>query len=280
MPAAPFEFFDVRVRRTARISPSFVRVTFAGPRLERFASGGRDQRFKLFLPRPGATDVAVPSHAGTEWWPLWQRMDPAERAVMRSYTVAQQRRAAGEVDIDFALHGDTGVAARWAAAARPGDRATLLGPVEEDNGGVDFRPPADTDVTLLAGDVTALPAIAGILAWLPAGSRARAWIEVTHPDDRRELPTRADAEVTWLPAGRPDALLEAVRESAFPAGQPYAWVAGEAGTVRQLRRHLVNERGIDRRRVTFTGYWRRGAAEDDLLAEAIATAEAQAAAAA
>ncbi|MFC4041099.1 SIP domain-containing protein [Dactylosporangium siamense] len=32
-----------------------------------------------------------------------------------------------------------------------------------------------------------------------------------------------------------------------------------------MRRHLVSERGIDKRRVMFTGYWRRGATEDDLL---------------
>jgi NADPH-dependent ferric siderophore reductase len=34
--------------------------------------------------------------------------------------------------------------------------------------------------------------------------------------------------------------------------------------VKQLRRHLVGERGIDRRRVTFVGYWRRGMSEEQL----------------
>ncbi|PSK65606.1 hypothetical protein B0E53_02461 [Micromonospora sp. MH33] len=38
--------------------------------------------------------------------------------------------------------------------------------------------------------------------------------------------------------------------------------------VRAVRRHLVGERGLDRRRVTFAGYWRRGASEEDLRAEA------------
>jgi NADPH-dependent ferric siderophore reductase len=51
-------------------------------------------------------------------------------------------------------------------------------------------------------------------------------------------------------------------------------VAGESGSVKALRRHLVRERGIDRRRVTFTGYWRRGTTEDQLIEEAIATAAA------
>ena len=42
----------------------------------------------------------------------------------------------------------------------------------------------------------------------------------------------------------------------------YAWLAGEAAAVRTMRRHLVSERGIDRRSVAFMGYWRQGRAED------------------
>ena len=40
----------------------------------------------------------------------------------------------------------------------------------------------------------------------------------------------------------------------------YAWIAGEAGVVTALRRHLVKELGMDRRQVAFMGYWRRGVA--------------------
>ena len=40
----------------------------------------------------------------------------------------------------------------------------------------------------------------------------------------------------------------------------YAWIAGEAGVVTALRRHLVREFGMDRRQVAFMGYWRRGVA--------------------
>ncbi|MFJ6135476.1 SIP domain-containing protein [Kitasatospora sp. NPDC092286] len=45
------------------------------------------------------------------------------------------------------------------------------------------------------------------------------------------------------------------------SGHP-AHVAGEAAAVRELRRHLVGERGIDRRAVCFMGYWRTGRTED------------------
>jgi NADPH-dependent ferric siderophore reductase len=43
---------------------------------------------------------------------------------------------------------------------------------------------------------------------------------------------------------------------------PYAWLAGEAGTVKGLRRHLVQETGLDRGSVAFMGYWRLGRASD------------------
>ncbi|MHA7132781.1 siderophore-interacting protein [Oerskovia turbata] len=41
----------------------------------------------------------------------------------------------------------------------------------------------------------------------------------------------------------------------------YAWLAGEASVIKTLRRHLVSERGVDRRSVAFMGYWREGRAE-------------------
>ncbi|WP_433186299.1 siderophore-interacting protein [Actinoallomurus sp. CA-150999] len=270
--AAPFRFFDLHVVRTRSLGPSMVRITFGGERLTALAAGGRDQRFKLFLPHPHQDAPVVPVDAGEEWFARWREMDPAVRAVMRSYTVREQRRAPDELDVDFALHGDGGPASRWAAQALPGDRVVVLGPTTPDNGGVDFRPPPGTDWVLITGDETALPAVAGILAWLPAGTRAQVWLEVPHAADVRDLPTEADAEVTWLvrDGAAPGLVLDAVRAATLPAGTPYAWIAGEAGGVRALRRHLVGERGLDRRAVVFTGYWRRGATEEDLLAEAVA----------
>ncbi|GII24031.1 siderophore-interacting protein [Planosporangium mesophilum] len=267
---APYRFFDVRVVRTERVGTSMVRITFGAPGLVDLASGGRDQRFKLFLPHPYQASPVVPT--GDDWFARWRAMDPTVRAVMRSYTVREQRHDPGEFDVDFALHGEAGPASRWATRALSGDRVTVLAPVVEDNGGVDFRPPAGTGWVLLAGDETALPAVAGILSWLPAGTRARVWVEVAHAADIRDLPTEAaDVMVTWLVrevAGCPS-VLDAVRAAHLPTGTPYAWIAGEAGTVRALRRHLVGERGFGRDRVTFTGYWRRGSSEEDLLTEAL-----------
>lgn len=272
--SAPFRFFGLHVVRTRRLGPSLVRITFGGPELTGFASGGRDQSVSLFLPHPGQITPMVPVEAGDGWWAAWRALPEDVRAVMRSYTVRAQRRAddgTTEIDIDFALHGDLGPACRWAARAEPGDQALVLGPAVTDNTAVRFRPPQAAEWALIWADETALPAAAAILEWLPPGMPVRVWIDVPRSADRMELETAADAHVTWLvrEEGAPSAV-DAVRAADLPAGAPYAWIAGEAGGVRELRRHLVRERGIDRRSVTFVGYWRRGASEEQLRAEAVA----------
>lgn len=274
---APFRFFDLQVVRTRRLGPSMVRITFAGQDLKDFAAGGRDQSLSLFLPHPGQDAPVVPLDAGdgSAIFAAWRALADDVRAVMRSYTVREQRREPNEVDIDFALHTDGGPACRWAGRAAPGHRVMVLGPAVADNTAVRFRPPEDTDWVLIWADETALPAAAAILEWLPAGLKARVWLEVQHAEDqqelKQELKTAADATITWLvrDENAPSAL-EAVSAAEFPDGTGYAWIAGESGSVKALRRHLVRDRQLDRRRVTFVGYWKRGLSEDGLREEAVA----------
>ncbi|TXS13694.1 siderophore-interacting protein [Streptomyces sp. adm13(2018)] len=279
---APFQFFRLRVDRTRRLSPSLVRVTFTGDELKGFAAGGRDQSLSLFLPHPGQdAPVLPPLDAPQDMYAIlgaWRAMPHDVRAVMRSYTVREQRteREHGEnaVDIDFALHEDGGPACRWAARATPGDQVAVLGPAVADNTAVRFRPPADADSVLVWADETALPAASAILEWLPAGTRAQVFLEVPHSGDRAELATRADVTVTWLvrEEGAPSAV-EAVRGVELPGEAPYVWIAGESGAVKALRRHFVRDRALDRRRVTFVGYWRKGLSEDALREVPDATQE-------
>ncbi|MGX1030395.1 siderophore-interacting protein [Streptomyces sp. SAI-097] len=277
--AAPFRFFSLQVVRTRRLGPSLARVTFAGPDLSAFQSDGLDQSLSLFLPHPGQTEPAVPVELDEGWWQGWRELPDHVRAVMRSYTLRALRRDGdghtAEVDIDFVLHGvapgsgiDAGPAARWAADAAPGDRVLLLGPAVADNRAIRFRPPEDTDLVVIWGDETAVPAACAIVEALPAGTRARVWLEVPHADDVQHLSTAADSEVTWLVRdsdGGPGTALATLRAAQLPAAEhPYVWIAGESGCVKELRRHFVGERGIDRRRVTFVGYWRRGLTEEQL----------------
>jgi NADPH-dependent ferric siderophore reductase len=264
--AAPFRFFSLQVVRARRLGASLVRVTFGGEDLRHFLSDGRDQSLSLFLPHPGQSVPQVPHELGDGWWQAWRELPDGVRAVMRSYTLRGLRRDAlgqtREIDVDFVLHTPAGPASAWASRAATGDRVVLLGPAVADNRAIRFRPPHDTDLVLLWGDETALPAVASILESLPAGQRARVWLETHDAGNVRELATAADAEVTWVVG---EGSLDAVRATRLPAGgRPYVWIAGESGSVKALRRHFVQERGVDRRRVTFVGYWRRGMSEEQL----------------
>ncbi|MFJ5224862.1 siderophore-interacting protein [Streptomyces sp. NPDC088400] len=285
---APYQFFTVAVLRTERITPAMARVILGGADLARMATAGRDQRVKLFLPHPGQDEPVMPDTVRADWYEAWRELDPDLRGIMRTYTVRELTRDPHELVIDFALHGapdggdgtegdtgagnsagddgaESGPASRWARTARPGDRIAVLAPVDEENSAYDFRPPNGTDWILLTADESAVPAIAGILESLPPGMPARVWIEIHDSADRQVLPTKADAEITWLVANTSPATTDAVRAATLPEGTPYAWVAGESATVKAVRRHLVRERGFDRRTVKFSGYWRRGTSEDHLL---------------
>jgi NADPH-dependent ferric siderophore reductase len=291
---APWRLFTVEVRGTSRLSPSFLRVTLTGPDLDRFADNGYDQRIKLVFPLPGNDFADLPT--GPDWFPQWRALPDHRRNPIRTYTVRAVRPGARELDVDMVLHGDGGPASRWAEAARPGDPLAVIGPdagYPGDHGGVEFRPPADAGLVLLAGDETAVPAVAAILERLPGNVRGEALLEVPDLDDRLPLIAPPGVRVGWLPrfgAGHGSQLIPAVRSTASrllagatprprllpeadpdeepiwevpeqPSGGLYAWLAGEAGTIRTLRRQLVGELGLDRRSVAFMGYWRLGRPE-------------------
>ncbi|MDM4719246.1 siderophore-interacting protein [Micromonospora sp. WMMA1363] len=293
LPVAPWRLFTVEVGAVRRLSPSFVRVTFTGPDLHRFADNGYDQRIKLAFPLPGERGARLPE--GPDWYPRWRALPERDRNPIRTYTVRLVRPERSEVDVDLVLHGDGGPATRWARRARPGDGIVMLGPdagFDGDHGGVEFRPQGAGKL-LLAGDETAAPAICAILDRLPATARGRALLEVPEADD--VLPTAAPpgVAVSWFARGG-DAhgarLVPAVSAAAADllSGAPgrageqvvdvdteilwevpattapvpvYTWLAGEAGVIRTLRRHLVGKCGVDRRAVAFMGYWRLGRAD-------------------
>jgi NADPH-dependent ferric siderophore reductase len=283
-----FRTFLVRVARVQRLSPSYVRVTVAGPDLDEFASGGADQRIKVVLPLPGRGVRDFPG--GPDWYGDWRALPEDRRNPLRSYTVRAARPLDREVDVDFVLHGPSGPAGEWAAAARSGDELALVGPNARfpgERGGVEWRPPATATELVLGGDETAVPAIGAIVEELASRTRATALMEVPTAADVLDLAVPAGVRVTWLPRGsapRGEPLRDALLEVLRPAGRgqdvedtdedllwevpadaagdgPYVWLAGEAGVVTGLRRLLVRDLGLDRRRVAFMGYWREGRAQ-------------------
>ena len=211
----------------------------------------RRQRQRLLLGGAGDLDAVQREHP-RELWPC-----------LRTYTVRAWDPAAGELVLDVVVHGDEGLAGPWAAAAQPGDEVQLLGP-----GGA-YAPSGDVDWHLLAGDETALPAIAASLERLPAGAAARVFVEVADAAEEQPLPLPEGVEFTWVHrAGLPgEALVAAVRGADLPAGSVHAFVHGEAGFVRELRRFLRVERAVPREQLSASGYWRLGRTDEGWRAE-------------
>lgn len=220
----------VEVARVEAVTPHCVGVTFTGEDLADFVSASFDDHVKFILGVVG--DPAAPP------------------PVMRDYTPRHFDAAARELTIEFALHGDGPVAA-WAAQAQPGQRVTIGGPRGS------FIIPVDCAWHLFVGDETALPAIARRLEELPAGARVQVVAHVADVADRRCFASAADVVVTWVEC--PGQLLAAIRALALPAGEGYAWCAGEAGAMAAIRRVLVDEKGHDRDAIRAAAYWKLGA---------------------
>jgi NADPH-dependent ferric siderophore reductase len=163
--------------------------------------------------------------------------------------------------LDFVVHGDSGVAGPWAARVQPGDPLVFTGP----SGG--YRPDPASDWHLFVGDESALPAIAASLEALPAGARAVARIVCDGPDHELSLETAADLDLRWLHRRGDDSdatiLVDAVRALSFDGGRPFCFVHGEADEIRAVRRHLLTERGLTRRDLSCSPYWRRTMTDED-----------------
>lgn len=247
----PLAFRRLEVKRTERLTPRYVRITLGGDELAGFASLGSDDHVKLFFPLPGE-DTPIKPTVGPDGVVF-----PADkpRPPSRDFTPRRHDAGAGELDLEFVLHGE-GPAATWAANAAPGDLLTVAGP----RGSYVIEPRFDW--ILLAGDETTIPAMSRWLEIIPAGTKVRALVEVNDAGDELPMPTAADLDLTWLhrngaAPGSTTLLLDAIKAVEIPTGQnTYFWLAGEATGLKAIRRHLVNERGVDKASLNVNGHWK------------------------
>lgn len=260
----PIVLRELHVSRVEQVSPTLKRVWFAGEQLDAFSKDGRDlPRFrsegpddhvKFFFPSPVDGVLALPVQAdGTIDWPK----NP--RPVARDYTPRGYTNGDKEVAFDFVLHGH-GVASVWAETVRPGDRLHVAGPKAS------LLIP-DAKRFILVGDQTALPAICNWLERLPAGTRADAVIWVDDLAARIDIETKADTNIEWI-TGDEEAVIAATKALERPGPDCFVWGAMEAGALRKLRAHFIDECRVERGQIDLTAYWRRGVDDDLLLASA------------
>lgn len=219
---------EVQVVSAQPLGNGFIGVTFGGDSLVNFVSLSFDDHVKFMFPGP-----------------------EGER-VMRDYTPTRYDAARRELTLEFALHAQ-GAASDWARQAQPGQRVTLGGP----KGSMII--PVDYDWHLLAGDASALPSIHRRVQELPATTRAIVLVQVDSDTDIRPLHSAAALQVQWV--HDEVTWLAALHALELPAGQGFAWCAGEARVMAQARTALLEHHALSRTQLRVAAYWKRGAAD-------------------
>jgi len=262
----PLQTFEVV--GTEQLAPHMVRVVLRGGNFDTFVpSKFTDSYVKLAFVAENVDVATLPQPLTLD---SFAELPPEQRPSVRTLTVRYVDVAARQIAVDIVQHGDHGVAGAWATAAQPGQPIYLMGP-----GGA-YTPDPAADWHLLAGDESALPAIAAALEALPANAIGKAFIEVAGPEDEIPLTAPESVEVSWVyRGGRADLvpedragdhapLIQAVTTTLWLPGQPHVFVHGEAQTVmHNLRSYIRKERGVDAKWASsISGYWRRGRTEE------------------
>ncbi len=248
----------VEVLRTEHVTPRMVRVVLGGSELAGLHTGEfTDAYVKLQFPAPGAGyeppfDIEdVRARRPREEWPR-----------TRTYTLRAWDGASGELMIDFVVHGDEGVAGPWAEAAKPGALLQI-----RDRPGGAYSPDPEAKWHLMVGDAAVIPSISASLARIPPGTPVHVILAVDGPEEEQALTSTGDLHVSWHHTGGSaeageELLLAAVRDLEFPGGSVHAFIHGEAGAVRAVRRHLLVDRGVPLAALSATGYWKRSRTEE------------------
>jgi NADPH-dependent ferric siderophore reductase len=242
------------------LTPRLCRVWFHGDDLSAFAESSFTDRYvKLVFPKEG---VVYPEPLDVR---ALRNVLPAEDLPsIRTYTALFPDVEAGTVAIDFVVHGDEGIAGPWAMRAAPGARLMVTGP-----GGA-YVPDPCADWHLLVGDESALPAITAALGVMPEYAVVRVVALVDSPAHEVDLPLPAKGEITYLHRGGADhesALVPTVQALDWLPGRVQVFAHGEAQEIMHgVWPHLFRERGLTRRQVSISGYWRRGRSEEGFRA--------------
>ena len=231
---------EVTVAARDRLSPHLLQVSFTGDALRDFPTGFEGGYTKLLL---------APAEEGG-------------RPLMRSYTVRRFDADARELDIWMVSHGDAGPAARWANRAEVGQTATITPP------GPCRKPTPEADWFVLAGDLSALPAISVNLETLPLHAQGHVVLEGIDEGDQLDLPRPPGMELTWVTNPHPEVanplLADTVKALPWREGRASVWVAGEFGSARALRQYFRHEREVHRDDLYVSCYWKIGATDEGM----------------
>ncbi|MDX2376080.1 siderophore-interacting protein [Microbacterium sp. LRZ72] len=238
---------DLRFRRAALfsrewITPHYVRVQLRGDDITGFTSLGSDDHLRIFLPEGPAETVEE------------LRASPS-----REYTPLQWGE--GWLDLEFVVHGDQGVAGRWAATAPLGDPIGIGGP----RGSMVIE--GTPDAWFLAGDETAVPAIRRFAEQMGEDAVGRIVVEVADPEHEITIDAPAGVPVEFVhrgdaaPTAALIARLDGIGAEDRPEGSVFGFIAAEQAVVKAGRALLLERWGLDSDGIVVKGYWKRETAE-------------------
>ncbi|WP_105384375.1 DUF2218 domain-containing protein [Neorhizobium alkalisoli] len=242
---------EVTIVSAEDVTPHMRRVKFSCTDIAPFVGG--DMHVRLLVPPKGRSPVWPGLREdGRVAWPGGE-----DELLVRVYTIRAVDIERRELWIDFLQHPVPGVktpGADFARDVQPGEKIALLGP---GGGGL-----PEAQSILLAGDESALPAIARIAAEVPPDTRMQAIIEVLDEAEEQPLPSAGSLEVRWLhrrsyPPGAKSILAEETKKAiASIDGQTFVWAACEKEDVRSIRAFLKSHRH-ERKNMYVAWYWER-----------------------
>lgn len=242
----------ITVKQVVTLTPNMKRITLVGEHLASFPTGVESAHVKLTFPL-GKEKMQQPS--------AWEALFARKSLSTRPYTVRNFDAVSGELEIDFALHEHGGPAGTWAASTQPGDMVAYAGP------GPIKRVDGTADWFLLAGDMTALPAIAANLERLPEEAKGYAVIEITSKEDKQDIKTPVGVEVSWIinptPGQNQQGFIDAVRALPWGDGVPAVWLACEFSAMKVLRSYFKEEKNLGKKQLYASSYWKYGLAEEE-----------------
>ncbi len=292
-----YRMIDAQLKRRIVLSPSLTRLVFASPDIALARTLAPDQRIKLFFPGADGTPSNLPRQGDWQAVRRQMSKGQCPPMRTYTIRDLRREPCELDVDfVLHGVNGPASAWATEAQVGDSVQMLVPNLEFADDPGGYEWQPPADARQILLIGDETALPALAGILEELadhPEAMAVQAFIEVPGEADCLSLRTGPNTRLNWLPrdllqCAHGEAMLHAARELAdlgprasgtqraaklpevdieqqilWERASPshshfYAWVAGESAAVMSIRRHLITERGLDRRELTLMGYWRQG----------------------
>lgn len=235
----------IAVKEVFRLTPNMQRVIFSGEGLNNFPDGVNGAHLKLLLPNPETGKLEIGGKV---------------KPKVRTYTVRNFDYEKKELCVDFALHKPAGPATSWALQAKAEDKIAYMGP-----GPIKVNPNAG-DWFLFAADMSALPAAISVIEQLNDDAKGFALLEITSKEDKQNIKHPKGLKIEWLihpnPKERSEQQKNAIGSLDFPEGKPNVFVAGELGTVRDLKDYLLEERLLDAEFFYASSYWKIGLNEE------------------